>query len=159
MHNDIPGALWLISQGDFLGAAKLYRQTSPIPEICGRVCPQERLCEGACVLSKYSLAPALGQLEVFVTDYQRLIENWDTSDLPPFTDKTVAVIGSGPAGLAVAEALIKRGHSVTVFEAAPSPGGLLLYGIPSFKLNCISTYYNIFLNVGYSTQLIVTVFH
>src|SRR5688572_24022314 len=71
LHNDIPGALWLISQGDFIGAADLYRQTSIFPEICGRVCPQERLCEGAGVLGKGRDAPSLGKLEMFVADYQR----------------------------------------------------------------------------------------
>lgn len=134
LHNDIPGALWLISQGDFVGAAEIYRQTSIFPEICGRVCPQERLCEGACVLGKGKDAPSLGKLEMFVADYQRALGGWPVAERAPLTGKDVAVVGSGPAGLAAAEALARRGHKVTVYEAAPYPGGLLLYGIPNFKL-------------------------
>jgi glutamate synthase (NADPH/NADH) small chain len=135
LHNDIPGAMWLISQGDFLGAADLYRETSIFPEICGRVCPQERLCEGACALGKRDDAPSLGKLEMFVADYQRrALGGWPTPGRLPSTGKEIAVVGSGPAGLAVAERLVCRGHAVTVYEAAPYPGGLLLYGIPNFKL-------------------------
>lgn len=133
LHNDIPGALWLIAQGDFLGAANRYRETSSFSEICGRVCPQERLCEGACVLGKGKDAPALGQLEMFVADYRRAHGDAAIERLP-YTGCDVAVVGSGPAGLAAAEALARRGHYVTVYEAAPYPGGLLLYGIPNFKL-------------------------
>ncbi len=135
LNNDIPGAMWLISQGDFLGAADLYRQTSIFPEICGRVCPQERLCEGACALGKRDEAPSLGKLEMFVADYQRqALGGWPKPERLPNTGKEVAVVGSGPAGLAVAERLAGRGHAVTVYDAAPYPGGLLLYGIPNFKL-------------------------
>jgi len=133
LHNDIPGALWLIAQGDFLGAAQRYRETSSFSEICGRVCPQERLCEGACVLGKGKDAPALGKLEMFVADYLRANGGTEIERLP-YTGCDVAVVGSGPAGLAAAEALARRGHYVTVYEAAPYPGGLLLYGIPNFKL-------------------------
>lgn len=134
LGNDIPGALWLISQGDFIGAANIYRQTSIFPEICGRVCPQEKLCEGACVLGKQFEASALGKLEMFVADYQRAAEGWPRPEMAPKTGKRVAIVGSGPAGMAVAESLVKRGHSITVFEAAPYPAGLLMYGIPNFKL-------------------------
>jgi glutamate synthase (NADPH/NADH) small chain len=134
LHNDIVGALELIAEGDFLGAADLYRQTSIFPEICGRVCPQERLCEGACPLGKRGEPPSLGKLEMFVTDLQRQTSGWPLPPKALATGKDVAVVGSGPAGMAVAESLIKRGHSVTVYEATPSPGGLLMYGIPNFKL-------------------------
>ncbi len=134
LGNDIPGALWLISQGDFVGAANIYRQTSIFPEICGRVCPQEKLCEGHCVLSKQFTPLSLGKLEMFVADYQRATEGWPRFEVAPSTGRRVAVIGGGPAGLAVAESLAKRGHSITVFEASMFPGGLLMYGIPNFKL-------------------------
>jgi glutamate synthase (NADPH/NADH) small chain len=135
LHNDIPGALWLIAQGDFLGAASLYRQTSIFPEICGRVCPQERLCERACVLGRRTGAPSLGKLEMFVADAQRhALGGFPALEAAPASGQRVAVVGAGPAGLAVAERLARRGHAVTVFEAAPFGGGLLMYGIPNFKL-------------------------
>ncbi len=134
LHNDSPAALWLISQGDFIGAANIYRKTSTLPEMCGRVCPQERLCEGACALERGFRAPSLGKLEMFVADYQRATDGWSRFENAPSTGKKAAVVGAGPAGLAVAETLVRQGHSVTVYESAPYPGGLLMYGIPNFKL-------------------------
>ncbi len=134
LHNDIPGALWAISKGDFIGAANIYRQTSIFPEICGRVCPQERLCEGACVIGKRLDTPSLGKLEMFVADYQRAMQGWPRQEIASETGKRVAIVGAGPAGMAVAETLAKRGHKITIYEAAPYPGGLLMYGIPNFKL-------------------------
>jgi len=134
MGNDIPGAMWLISQGDFLGAATLYRQTSAIPEVCGRICPQEELCEGACVLAKHGTPVALGHLEVFVTDYERAHSGHVAAN-GPATGRRVAVIGSGPAGIAAADWLRRAGHAVTIYEALPEPGGLLIYGVPTFKLD------------------------
>jgi glutamate synthase (NADPH/NADH) small chain len=132
-HNDIPSAMWLIEQGQFLEAARLYRQTSSLPEICGRVCPHEQMCQGACVRNKSEGPVLTGALEAFVTDYQRRVEG---ISLPTGeqSGKQVAIVGAGPAGLACAEQLLKKGHSVTVFEAKPAPGGLLTYGIPNFKL-------------------------
>lgn len=134
LHNDIPSAMWLIEQGDFLGAAALYRQTSSLPEVCGRVCPHDQVCEGSCVLIKENKEPVLcGALEYFVADYQR---NYGDSSIPVGepTGKKVAVIGSGPASLSCADLLTQKGHAVTVFEAKPAAGGLLTYGIPNFKL-------------------------
>ena len=132
-HNDIPSAMWLIEQGQFLEAAKLYRQTSSLPEICGRVCPHEQLCQGSCVRNKTHEPVLTGALEAFVTDYERQALG---SEIPTAqsSGNKVAVIGAGPAGLACAEQLIQKGHAVTIFEAKPAPGGLLLYGIPNFKL-------------------------
>ena len=131
-HNDIPSAMWLIEQGKFLEAAKLYRQTSSLPEICGRVCPQEQLCQGSC--SRKSTSPVLtGPLEAFVADYER--QHGDASILVgTATGRRVAIIGGGPAGIACAEQLIQFGHEVTIFEFKPAAGGWLTYGIPSFKL-------------------------
>lgn len=136
LHNDIPAAMWLIAQGDFLGAAARYRLTSNLPEICGRVCPQEKLCQGSCAVGKHDLPVYMGRLEAFVADYQRRT----IGCIPPPrilrpTGRRVAVVGAGPAGMTVAEELRRRGHAITVFEALPRPGGLLVYGIPSFKLN------------------------
>ncbi len=134
LHNDIPRAMWHISRGEFLEAAEVYRETSNLPEICGRVCPQEKLCQGSCVVGKRDYPVFLGKLEYFVTDFERRTRGIPKPQLAPSTGKRVAVVGSGPAGLAVAEELIKRGHAVTVFEILPMPGGVMVYGIPSFKL-------------------------
>lgn len=135
-HNDIPAALWLIEQGDILGAARKFLETSNLPDICGRLCPQEKQCEGACVLGTYSVPVAIGKLEKFCVDYVRKnLGGYPKPEVAAPLGTRVAVVGSGPAGLAVAEELTKRGHCVTVFEAWPRPGGLLIYGIPGFKLD------------------------
>jgi glutamate synthase (NADPH/NADH) small chain len=132
-HNDIPSAMWLIEHGEFLEAAKLYRQSSSLPEICGRVCPQEQLCQGSCSQNK-AIAPVMtGTLEAFVADYERQTVGVQVP-VGIASGKRVAIIGAGPAGLACAEQLVQKGHAVTVFESKPGPGGLMTYGIPSFKL-------------------------
>jgi glutamate synthase (NADPH/NADH) small chain len=132
-HNDIPSAMWLIEQGKFLEAAKLYRQTSSLPEICGRVCPHEQLCQGSCSQNK-AFAPVMtGALEAFVADYERQTVGVEIPVGAP-SGKRVAIIGAGPAGLSCAEQLVQMGHQATIFESKPGPGGLLTYGIPSFKL-------------------------
>lgn len=133
VDNNIPEAMWLIEEGDFLGAAAVYRERSTLPEICGRVCPHDALCQGACVRNKRGEPVYTGVLEAFVSDYAR--EHDDVS-LPvgePSGHK-VAIVGSGPSGLACAARLREAGHEVTIFDKNPAPGGLLLYGIPNFKL-------------------------
>ncbi len=138
--NDIPRAFSFLEKGDVFGAANVFRETSNLPEMCGRLCPQEVLCEGACVVG-FAIRPApygkqppvsIGKLESFIADYQRKNGGVPMPDFPPDTGKRVAIIGSGPAGLAVAEELRKLGHTCTVFESWPVPGGVLLYGIPIF---------------------------
>jgi glutamate synthase (NADPH) small chain len=132
-HNDIPSAMWLIENGKFLEAAQIYRQTSSLPEICGRVCPHEQLCQGSCTHLK-SFEPVLtGPLEVFVTCYERKVAGVEVPVGSP-TGRKVAIVGAGPSGLACAEQLVMKGHSVTIFDSKPAPGGLLSYGIPNFKL-------------------------
>ena len=133
VHNDIPSAMWLIEQGRFVEAANLYHQTSSLPEICGRVCPHESLCQGSCVLNKHHEPVLCGELEVFAVDYKRRTEG-HTLPVGAPSGKKVAIIGAGPAGLGCAEQLLQMGHEVTFFEAKPAPGGLLVYGIPNFKL-------------------------
>jgi len=135
LHNDIPRAMWHISRGEFLEAAAVYRETSNLPEVCGRVCPQEKLCQGSCVVGKRDQPVFLGKLEYFVTDYERRTVGLKKPDIVPDTDKRIAIVGAGPAGLAVAEELRKRGHAATVFEILPVAGGVMVYGIPSFKLD------------------------
>ncbi|MDA0364578.1 MAG: NAD(P)-dependent oxidoreductase [Chloroflexi bacterium] len=135
VHNDIPGAFWLLEQGDFSGAADVFRETSELPEMCGRLCPQERLCEGHCVVGKNALPVAIGKLETFATEWQRAHGELHTPAPAPSTGKRVAVVGTGPAGIAAAERLAHAGHAVVMFEAWPEPGGVLLYGIPTFKQN------------------------
>jgi glutamate synthase (NADPH/NADH) small chain len=131
--NDISAALWLIEDGKFLQAAQVYRQTSVFPEICGRVCPHEQLCQGACPRNKRGEPVLTGALEAFVADYERQNGGLEIAVGEP-TDKQVAVVGAGPAGLACAAKLVGQGHEVTIYEAKPAPGGLLVYGIPNFKL-------------------------
>ncbi len=132
--NDISFAVWLIENGQFLEAAAIYRKTSSLPEVCGRICPQERLCESACVRGKKGNLPVpTGALEAFATHYERRKQGV-TIPVGEFTGKKVAIIGAGPAGLACAEQLVRHGHWVTIFDAWPAPGGLLTYGIPNFKL-------------------------
>ncbi|HLZ70804.1 MAG TPA: FAD-dependent oxidoreductase [Dehalococcoidia bacterium] len=142
-HNDIPGALLLLEGGDPIGAANRFRETSNLPEMCGRLCPHERLCEGDCPVG-FAIRPdgrkeppvGIGVLEAFVADTQRAqLGGFPLpADLPEPSGRRVAVVGSGPSGLTVAEELVKRGHEVTVFDQWPSPGGALAHGIPNFKL-------------------------
>ncbi|MSQ62088.1 MAG: NAD(P)-dependent oxidoreductase [Dehalococcoidia bacterium] len=134
VHNDIPGAFLKLEAGDILGGAAVFQETSNLPDMCGRLCPQERLCEGSCVVGKKNLPVAIGRLEAFLADYAA-----EHGGLPVCagadSGKRVAVIGAGPAGLVVAEELRKLGHAVTVYDAWPQPGGVLLYGIPNFKMD------------------------
>ncbi len=132
-HNDIPSAMWLIEQGHFSEAADLYHQTSSLPEICARVCPHEQLCQGSCVLNKQHTPVLCGELETFSVDFKRRSEGHIIPLAPP-TGNRIAIIGAGPAGLGCADQLVQRGHEVTIFESKPAAGGLLVYGIPNFKL-------------------------
>ncbi|NTU98261.1 MAG: NADPH-dependent glutamate synthase [Chlorobiaceae bacterium] len=124
----------LIAHGDFLGAARKIKEDNVLPAICGRVCPQEDQCEKTCVLTKKYTPVAIGNLERFAADYERETGNVELPRVKPPTGKKVAVIGSGPAGLSCANDLIQLGHAVTVFEALHELGGVLMYGIPEFRL-------------------------
>jgi glutamate synthase (NADPH/NADH) small chain len=131
---DIPGFIRLITEGDFTAAIRDIWSTNALPAVCGRVCPQEIQCEGKCVVGKKGEAVAIGNLERFCADYER---EHGTGALPPKaspTGKKVAVVGSGPSSLTVAGDLIVKGHDVTVMEAFHKPGGVLVYGIPEFRL-------------------------
>ncbi len=131
---DISGFIALIVEGKFAAAARKIKQDNCLPAICGRVCPQETQCEAACVLAKRGEPGAIGRLERFAADYEREQGLIELPEKAPPTGKKVAVVGSGPAGLTVAGELILRGHEVTVFEAFHKPGGVLMYGIPEFRL-------------------------
>lgn len=131
---DIPGFLGLIADGQFAAAARQIKETNCLPAVCGRVCPQENQCEGLCVLGKRGQPVAIGALERFAADYER---EQELVTLPPraaASGRKVAVVGAGPAGLTVAGDLIRGGHEVTVFEAFHQAGGVLVYGIPEFRL-------------------------
>jgi glutamate synthase (NADPH/NADH) small chain len=133
LANRIPEWLALAAQGEFLEAAAISRTTSNMPEICSRVCPQERLCEGACILNGKSDPVAIGAVERFINDYA--LDHGFIGPFPaPPNGRKVAVIGSGPGGMACADELVQLGYDVTVFEALLIPGGLLVNGIPAFKL-------------------------
>ena len=131
---DIPGFIKHLKEGDFEGAIRKIWEKNALPAVCGRVCPQEVQCEGMCIIGKKDQPVAIGNLEKFTADYQR---NHGRDVLPPkaaATGKKVAVVGSGPSGLTVAGDLILKGHDVHIFEALHGPGGVLIYGIPEFRL-------------------------
>ncbi len=132
---DIPSFIKLIEKGDVIAGIRTVKETNSLPAICGRVCPQETQCELVCNLKKGTGVPvAIGNLERFVSDYERHEGQVFIPPLSRSTGKKVAVIGAGPAGLTVAGELAKKGHKVTVFEALHIAGGVLVYGIPEFRL-------------------------
>lgn len=131
---DIPGFIKFVKEGDFTGAIKKIWEKNALPAVCGRVCPQELQCEGRCIVGKKGDPVAIGNLERFVADYERKNRKADLPAKAEPTGKRVAVVGSGPSGLTVAGDLILKGHEVTVFEAFHRPGGVLVYGIPEFRL-------------------------
>ncbi|MDF1628818.1 MAG: FAD-dependent oxidoreductase [Alcanivoracaceae bacterium] len=134
VHNYIPNWLKLISEGNLMEAVELCHQTNALPEVCGRVCPQDRLCEGACTLNDGFGAVTIGSAEKYITD-TAIAMGWrpDMSKVVP-TGKKVAVIGAGPAGIGCADVLVRNGVKPVVFDRYPEIGGLLTFGIPEFKL-------------------------
>ena len=124
----------LVSDGKYVEAAAKIKEDNMLPAICGRVCPQEEQCEVKCVVGKKNEPVAIGRLERFVADYEREKVGLRKPELKPKTGRKVAIIGSGPAGLSCAADLIQMGHEVTVFEALHELGGVLIYGIPEFRL-------------------------
>ncbi|MBQ0712294.1 MAG: FAD-dependent oxidoreductase [Porticoccus sp.] len=134
VHNYIPNWLKLLSEGNILEAAELSHQTNTLPEVCGRVCPQDRLCEGACTLNDDFGAVTIGNAEKYITD-TAFAMGWrpDMSKVT-WTDKRVAIIGAGPAGLGCADVLVRNGVKPVVFDKHPEIGGLVTFGIPEFKL-------------------------
>jgi len=134
VHNYIPNWLKLVAEGNLFEAAELSHRTNSLPEVCGRVCPQDRLCEGACTLNDGFGAVTIGSVEKYITD-EALKRGWrpNLSGVVP-TGKRVAVVGAGPAGLGCADILVRNGVSPVVYDRYPEIGGLLTFGIPPFKL-------------------------
>ena len=131
---NIPAFIDLIAEGKFAEAAQKIKETNCLPAVCGRVCPQETQCEVLCILGKKGDPIAVGRLERFAADYERTHDLVETPKRFAPTGKRVAVVGAGPAGLTVAGDLAALGHGVTIFEAFHRPGGVLMYGIPEFRL-------------------------
>ena len=138
VHIDIPAFISRVAEGDFQGGIDKIKEMSLLPAICGRVCPQERQCQMNCTVGKtlkdVNQAVAIGRLERFCADYERKSGTVKIPQVKPETGKRVAIIGSGPAGLAVAADVRREGHSVTIFEAFHKLGGVMRYGIPEFRL-------------------------
>ncbi|MBN1930871.1 MAG: NADPH-dependent glutamate synthase [Desulfobacterales bacterium] len=131
---DIPAFIKFVAEGKFTDAISNIWRVNALPAVCGRVCPQELQCEGKCIVGKKGDPVAIGNLERFVADYERNNRLAPMPEKAPATGKKVAVVGSGPSGLTVAGDLILKGHEVTIFEAFHKPGGVLVYGIPEFRL-------------------------
>jgi glutamate synthase (NADPH) small chain len=131
---NIPEFIALIEEGKFVEAAIVLQQQNTLPAVTGRVCPQELQCEAKCILGKKGKPVAIGRLERFAADYARKQDAIKVKNDAKSTGKKVAIIGAGPAGLTVAGDLIKLGHDITIFEALHVPGGVLVYGIPEFRL-------------------------
>jgi glutamate synthase (NADPH) small chain len=155
VHNFIPNWLKLISEGNIFEAAELSHQTNSLPEVCGRVCPQDRLCEGACTLNDGFGAVTIGNAEKYITD-TAFAMGWkpDMSKVV-WTDKKVAIIGAGPAGIGCADVLVRNGVKPVVFDKYPEIGGLLTFGIPEFKLekSVMSRRREIFTEMGIEFRL------
>lgn len=155
VHNFIPNWLKLIAEGNVFEAAELSHQTNSLPEVCGRVCPQDRLCEGACTLNDGFGAVTIGSAEKYITD-TAFAMGWrpDMSKVV-WTDKKVAIIGAGPAGLGCADILVRNGVKPVVFDRYPEIGGLLTFGIPEFKLekSVMSRRRDIFTEMGVEFRL------
>ena len=135
LHNNIPDWLRLTTQGRLKEAYELSQNTNAFPEICGRICPQDRLCEGNCVIEQSGHGTVtIGSIEKYITD-TAWDKGWIKKIEPTINrDQTVGVIGAGPAGLAAAEELRKLGYKITIYDRYDRAGGLLIYGIPNFKL-------------------------
>ncbi len=131
---DIPAFVKLIHEGDFIGAGRKLKERNSLPAVCGRVCPQEDQCEKVCIVGKKDQPVAIGRLERFAADWERAKGEVFIPEKAPSTGKKVVVVGSGPAGLTLAGDLILKGHEVTIFEALHKTGGVLIYGIPEFRL-------------------------
>jgi len=131
---EIPAFIALIAEGDFAGAARKLKERNSLPAVCGRVCPQEDQCEKFCIVGKKDEPVAIGRLERFAADWEREQGSLFIPSKAAATGKKVAIVGAGPAGLTVAGDLILQGHAVTIFEALHQAGGVLVYGIPEFRL-------------------------
>lgn len=155
VHNYIPNWLSLIAKGNIFQAAELCHQTNSLPEVCGRICPHDRLCEGACTLNDGFGAVTIGAVEKYITDTAFAL-GWrpDMSEVV-WTDKKVAIVGAGPAGLACADVLVRNGVRPVVFDKYPEIGGLLTFGIPPFKLDkeVIALRHKIFIDMGMEFRL------
>ncbi len=155
VHNYIPNWLKLIAEGNLIEAVEMSHKTNSLPEVCGRVCPQDRLCEGACTLNTGFGAVTIGSVEKYITD--TAIEAGWSPDLSQVieTGKTVAIVGAGPAGIACADMLTRNGVKAVVFDKHPEIGGLLTFGIPSFKLekNVITRRRGMFEEMGIDFRL------
>ena len=159
VHNYIPQWLKLANEGRIFEAADLSHQTNSLPEVCGRVCPQDRLCEGSCTLNEDFGAVTIGNIEKYITD-KAFEMGWKPNmSGVEWTDKTVAIIGAGPAGLAAADVLVRNGVKPVVFDRYPEIGGLLTFGIPSFKLekDVIKNRRKIFSEMGVEFKLNVEI--
>ncbi|MGD1047588.1 MAG: NADPH-dependent glutamate synthase [Candidatus Krumholzibacteriaceae bacterium] len=131
---DIPGFIRHIVEGDFGSGIRKIKETNALPAICGRVCPQEEQCEKSCILGKKDAPIAIGRLERFLADWEATQGKIEVPKMAPRTGKKVAIVGAGPAGITVSNDLIILGHDVTIFEALHECGGVLIYGIPEFRL-------------------------
>jgi glutamate synthase (NADPH) small chain len=140
---NIPGFIKAIKEKDYTGAIKIIKTTNTLPAVCGRVCPQETQCEEQCVLKKKFEPVAIGSLERFAADWEREKQQLPRETFPSTKNKRIAIVGSGPAGLTAAGELRRKGYEVTIFEALHSPGGVLVYGIPEFRLPKAIVHYEI----------------